>query len=81
MPTRLRSFTRIALGVAASLLLLSACATPYRMPLPTESSARVTVDAKDEARIDNMKAEGCFRGRSDLKDMSAIRAGETAYIE
>jgi hypothetical protein len=81
MPTRLRSSTRIAVAVSTSLLLLSACETPYRIPLPNESSARVTVDSKDDVRIDNMNSEGCFRGRSELKDTPSIGAGETAFIE
>ena len=71
-PSAIRSY---AFAIAAAALL-SACETPYRLPTEQDSRAQVTVESKDDVVINNLNAEGCYRGRTELKGAMFIRAGE-----
>lgn len=77
MPAGLRS----SACMVASTLLLSASETPCRAPLANVNRAHFTVDTNDDVRIENMNAEGCYLGRSELKGASFVRAGENAFTE
>ena len=75
-----RAIRPYAFAIAAAALL-SACETPYRLPTEQESRAQVTVESKDDVVINNLNAEGCYRGRTELKGAMFIRAGEEALTE